>query len=680
MQLHKHFSAGIFSLLFVLSFIFSATAFSQSAIDKNNMDLTVKPGDDFFNYVNGTWNKNNPIPPDLGRYGSFDELIENNRKQINGIIEDASKDNTVTKGSSKQKIGDFYLSGMDEAKIEALGFEPIKKELDKIKSLSTKTDLIKYLAYLNSYGMYPLFYAGGTIDDKNSNNVIAVLYQGGMGLPDRNYYLKDDERSKAVREEYVKHIGRMFKLIGYDDASSSNLASTIYNIELKFAEISFTKTDLQEPSKNYNKMSLDELIGIDKNFDWKLFYSEYGLPNPGDINVAQKPFFEGFGKIFNEVSIEDWKPFLTWFVLRNNASYLSSNFVQENFEFNGKFMSGLKEMRPRWKRITDLISGSLGEILGELYVEKYFPPTSKQRALELIANIKLALRDRIGRLTWMGEATKKNAIAKLENITVKVGYPDKWKDYSTLNIEKESFYDNIMRARHFSFLHNLKKIGKPVDKIEWGMTPQTVNAYYNPSRNEIVFPAAILQPPFFFANGDDAVNYGGIGVVIGHEISHGFDNHGRQFDKDGNMTDWWTEQDAKNFDEKAQVLIDQYNNYKMLDTLHVDGKLTLGENIADLGGVNISLEALKKAWEKNPPQKEIDGFTPLQRFFISFGQIWRGTIRDKELMRRLREDEHSPSEARVNGIVYNVQAFYDAFGIKADAKRFIPVDKRAIIW
>lgn len=680
MLLQKQLNAGFFSLLLAFSFFITTGIFSQPALDKNNMDLSVSPGDDFFSYVNGTWNKNNPIPPDLGRYGAFDELIENNRKQINGIIEESSKETNLTKGTSKQKIGDFYASGMDEAKIDALGYEPLKKDLEKIKSLSSKADMIKFIAYMNSYGMYPLFYAGGTIDDKNSNYVIAYLYQGGLGLPDKNYYFKEDERSKAVREEYVKYIGRMLKLIGNDEATANAKAKIIYDIELKFAELSYTKADLQEPSKNYNKMSLDELAKLGNGFDWKLFFKEYGIENPGDINVAQKPFFEGFGKVFSDVSLEDWKMFLEWSLLRNNVGSLSSAIIQENFEFSGKFMSGLKEMRPRWKRMTDAVSGSLGELLGELYVEKYFPESSKKRAHELVANIKLALKNRITKLDWMGEETKKNAIAKLEMINVKVGYPDKWKDYTALEINRDSYYDNVMRARHFGFLQNIKKIGKPVDKIEWGMTPQTVNAYYSSKRNEIVFPAAILQPPFFFANGDDAVNYGGIGVVIAHEISHGFDNRGRQFDKDGNMTDWWTEQDGKNFDEKSQVLIDQYNNFKMLDTLHVDGKLTLGENIADLGGVSISLEALKKAWEKNQPQKETDGFTPMQRFFMSYAQIWRGSIREKELMRRLREDEHSPSEARVNGIVYNVPEFYEAFNIQPSAKRYIAPEKRASIW
>lgn len=677
---NKQFSTRILFLSFIISIFFISGVYSQPAINKNNMDLSVNPGDDFFSYVNGTWNKNNPIPPDLSRYGAFDELIENNRKQVKGIIEEASKDTKLIKGSSRQKIGDFYVSGMDEAKIDALGYEPIKKDLEKIKSLSTKSDLIKFTASLNSYGIYPIFYAGGTVDNKNSNNVIALLYQGGLGLPDKNYYFKDDERSKAIREEYVKHIGRMLSLIGNDEVTANNKAKIIYAIEQKFAEISYTKADLHEPSKNYNKMSVDELISLCNEFDWKLFYKEYGLFDPKEINVAQKPFFEGFGKIFDEVSLEDWKVFYEWALLRNNAAYLSNNIVTQNFEFYGKFMSGAKEMRPRWKRVTDLVSGSLGEVLGELYVEKFFPPSSKKRALELVNNLKFAFKDRIKKLNWMSDATKKNALDKLVKINVKVGYPDKWKDYSSLEIDRDSYFDNIQRSRHFSFIEDLKEIGKPVDKSAWGMTPQTVNAYYSPKNNEIVFPAAILQPPYFWADADDAVNYGGIGVVIGHEASHGFDNHGRQYDKDGNMIDWWTEEDSKNFEKQTQVLVEQFDNYKMLDTLHVDGKLTLGENIADLGGVTIALEALRKAWENNPPQSEIDGFTPLQRFFMSYAQIWKGSIRDKELMRRLREDEHSPSDARVNGTVYNVPEFYEAFKIQPTDKRYIATDKRAVIW
>lgn len=676
----KQIGTKITLFSFVLSLFFVQVIISQTSIDKNNMDLSVNPGDDFYIYSNGTWIKNNPLPPDMGRYTAFDELIENNRKQINSLIEDASKDSKSAKGSNKQKIGDFYLSGMDEAKIDALGYEPIKGYLDKIKSISSKTDLIKYTAYLHSYGMYPLFYAGGTIDVKNSDYVITLVYQSGLGLPDKNYYLKEDERSKAVREEYQRQIARMLSLIGNDQTSAENKAKMIYDFELKLADISFTKTDLQVPAKNYNKMSLKDLSELCESIDWTLYFKEFGLSEPGDINVAQKPYFEGLGKIFREANLEDLKCYYEWVVLRSNATNLSSDIVNQNFEFSGKFMSGLKEMRPRWKRVTDVVNGSLGDVLGELYVEKYFPPASKKRVLELVENLRLAMKERISRLTWMSEQTKQNAIEKLERITVKIGYPDKWKDYSSLDIDRDSYFENVQKTKHFEFLRNLKKIGKPVDKTEWGMTPQTVNAYYSSTRNEIVFPAGILQPPFFWADADDAVNYGAIGVVIGHETTHGFDNRGRQFDKDGNMKDWWTEEDSKNFEKQTQVLVDIFNNYKMLDTLHVDGKMTLGENIADLGGLSISLEALKKAWEKNPPKKEIDGFTPLQRFFLSYAQIWRGSIRDKELMRRLREDEHSPSEARVNGTLYSVPEFYEAFNIQPTDKRYLAPEKRPVVW
>jgi putative endopeptidase len=472
----------------------------------------------------------------------------------------------------------------------------------------------------------------------------------------------------------------MLSLIGYDEATANNKAKIIYDIELKLADISFTKADLQVPAKNYNKMSLKELIALSGGFDWALYFKEFGLPEPGDINVAQKPYFEGLGKVFEQVSLDDWKYYYEWVLLRNNATLLSSNIVEQNFEFSGKFMSGLKEMRPRWKRVTDVVNGSLSDVLGELYVEKYFPPSSKKRVLELVENLRLALKDRIQKLTWMSDITKQKAIEKLEKINVKIGYPDKWEDYSSLEIDRSTYYENVKRTRHFDFLKNLKKIGKPVDKSEWGMTPQTVNAYYSSTRNEIVFPAGILQPPFFWADADDAVNYGAIGVVIGHETTHGFDNRGRQYDKDGNMKDWWTEEDSKNFEKQTQVLVDQFNNFKLLDTLYVDGKLTLGENIADFGGLSISLDALKKAWEKNPPKKEIDGFTPLQRFFLSYAQIWKGSIREKELMRRIREDEHSPSEARVNGALYNVPEFYEAFKIQPTNTRYIAPENRALVW
>lgn len=655
-------------------------AIAQPIIDKANMDLSVKPGDDFFIYANGTWIKNTPIPPDLSRYGSFDELRENNTKQLQTIVEEAASDPKLVKGTNRQKIGDFYASGMDEEKINLLGISPIQPFLDEVALLNSKEDVIKFAAKMTTYRSFPFFYITAGQDEKNSSSVIIQLFQAGIGLPDRDYYLKEDERSKAIRSEYRKHIEKMLAFTGNDEKTAGNKAELIFNIETKIAEASYTRLELRDPDKNYNKISLEELSSLSPGFDWKKYFSEINLKNPGEINASQKNFFEKFGKIFEETSLNEWKVFLEWFLIRTSANSLSNDIVNTNFEFFGKFLSGAKELRPRWKRVVDVISGSMGEALGEVYVSKYFPPESKQRMLELVENIKLALKDRINKLDWMSEKTKSEALAKLEKINVKVGYPDKWKDYSNLNISRDSYFQNILNSRRFSFEKDMKELGKPVDRAKWGMSPQTVNAYYSPNMNEIVFPAGILQPPFFFANGDDAVNYGGIGVVIGHEITHGFDDQGRKYDKDGNLKDWWTEEDAKNFEKKTQVLVDQYNNFYVLDTLHVDGKLTLGENIADLGGVTIALEALKKAWKKNPPEKITEGFTPMQRFFLSYAQIWRGNIRDKELMKRLKEDEHSPSVARVNGIVYNVPEFYDAFNVVEADKKFIKPSDRAVIW
>jgi putative endopeptidase len=406
---------------------------------------------------------------------------------------------------------------------------------------------------------------------------------------------------------------------------------------------------------------------------------EIGIENPGDINVGQKKYFEEFGATFQNTDIEILKNYVEWRLLNAASNNLSEDFVNANFAFYGKFMSGAQEQRPRWKRVLDVVNGSIGEALGELYAAKYFPPASKQRIKDLVTNIKLALTDRINNLKWMSDITKKQALYKLDKIAVKVGYPDKWKDYSKIEITRDSYWDNLKAVRKFNFQKNLSEIGKPVDRTEWGMSPQTVNAYYSPNNNEICFPAGILQPPFFFAEGDDAVNYGGIGAVIGHEITHGFDDQGRKYDAVGNLQDWWTDEDGRNFEAQTQVLVDQYNNFYVLDTLHVDGKFTLGENIADMGGVTISLAALKMAWAKTPPQKETEGFTPIQRFFLSYAQIWKGNIRDKELMKRLKEDVHSPSVARVNGIVFNIPEFYDAFNITS-GKMFKEQNSRALIW
>lgn len=659
--------------------MFTNLAFSQPIIDSKNMDLSVKPGDDFFNYANGTWAKNTPIPPDLTRYGAFDELRENNSRQLKSLVEDISTQQNLTKGTNKQKIGDFFASGMDEAKINSLGYEPIRKKLEELRSIKSKEDLIKYIAFLHSSGAYSFFYFGSSPDKKNSAMNIASLRQSGITLSNRDYYLKDDERNKSIRTELQKYMVTLFKLIGYNEQQADAKAKSQMDFETALAKSSFSNLELRDPDLNYNKMPLNDLFLLSDGFDWKLYFREIGVDEPGDINVGQKKYFKEFGAAFADTDIEILKTYVEWRLVNAASIYLSEDFVDANFEFNGKFMSGAVEQRPRWKRIIDVVNGSLGEALGELYVEKYFPPASKQRIKDLVANLKLALAERIKNLAWMSDVTKKQALIKLDKIAVKVGYPDKWEDYSKIEITRDSFWDNLLNVRKFNFQKNLSEIGKPVDRTEWGMSPQTVNAYYSPNNNEICFPAGILQPPFFFAEGDDAVNYGGIGAVIGHEITHGFDDQGRKYDDVGNLKDWWTSEDGKNFDAKAQVLVDQYNSFAVLDTFKVDGKFTLGENIADLGGVTLGLEGLKKAWEKNPPAKEIEGFTPIQRYFLSYAQIWRGNIRDKELMKRLKEDVHSPSLARVNGIVYNIPEFYSAFNITS-GKMFKDKNSRAVIW
>jgi putative endopeptidase len=649
-------------------------------INSANLDTSVKPGDNFYQYANGGWLKSNPIPADKSRFGAFEELDEANTTQLRGIMEEAAADKAATPGSVKQKIGDFYTSGMDTAKIEKDGVTAIKAELDKIDALKTIADLQKQVAYNHSVGMPGLFYFYASQDEKNSTSMIAQLHQGGLGLPDRDYYVSDDARSKEIRTEYQKHLVNTFKLLGYSEADAVKNAATVVKIETELAKVSSTRLALRDPVANYNKTDLAGLKKLAPDFDWSLYFTSLGLSQTKDINVGQPKFLTAMAKLTKSIPIEDWKIYLKWNLVRTASSSLSSAFEKEHFAFYGTVLSGIKEMKPRWKRVVDETSGSLGEAVGQLYVEKYFPATAKTRMISLVSNLKAALSERIQNLTWMSAETKKAAVIKLEKINVKVGYPDKWIDYTPVAISKDSYFVNVMNASHFAFKRDLDKIGKPIDRTEWGMTPQTVNAYYNPNMNEIVFPAGILQPPFFYATGDDAVNYGAIGVVIGHEMTHGFDDQGRMYDLDGNLKDWWTKVDADNFKKQTQVLIDQYSSIKVLNDLTVDGKLTIGENIADLGGVNVSYTAFLKALAGKDVNEKIDGFTLSQRFFLSYAQVWRNNIRDKELMRRLKEDVHSPGVARVNGIVYNIPSFYTAFDIKSTDKNFKPVEKRASIW
>lgn len=649
------------------------------AIDPANMDLNVKPGDNFFQYVNGGWIAANPIPPEFSQFGAFHVLDEQNKKDLKALIDEVSSDKNAKYGSVAQKIRDFYNSGMDTVRIEEAGITAIQEELDAIENLQTKSDVAGHIATMQRSGLNPLFYFYASADRKNSSMEIANFYQGGLGLPDVDYYTNNDERNTQIRKDYVDHLTKMFVLAGEDETTAKRYAETVLSIETELAKTSKTRKERRIPEENYYKAELAELNEISPSIDWENYFTSLGLPDPGGINLGQKDFIAGISPVMDNYSVDDWKVYLTWNLLDASANYLSDDFVEQNFEFFGKTLSGQQEMKPRWKRITGNTSNSLGEAIGQLYVERYFPPESKARMDQLVENLRIAFAERIKHLDWMSDETKEKALAKLDAITVKIGYPDKWKDYSVLEIVPDSYIKNVRAANEFEFNRELAKIGKAVDKTEWGMTPQTVNAYYNPTNNEIVFPAGILQPPFFNKDADDAVNYGSIGVVIGHEMTHGFDDQGRKYDKDGNMNDWWTEEDATRFEARTKYLAAQYDNYTMLDSLHVDGELTMGENIADLGGLNIAYDAYMMSLDGNKPGN-IDGYTSGQRFFMGYAQVWRQNIRDKELMRRLKEDVHSPGEARVNVPVFNIDVFLNAFGITADNMLYIPIEERAYIW
>jgi putative endopeptidase len=650
------------------------------AIDRKNMDSTVNPGANFFLYANGGWIKRNPMPAEYSRYGAFEVLQEKNFTDLRSILEEASKDTNAEKNSNKKKIGDFYSSGMDSIKIDKEGAKPLDDEFKLITAVKTKNDLLNEIVHLHTIGNFPFFYIYASQDEKNSNMIIAKLQQGGIGLPDRDYYLSKDARSKEIRDNYKLHIAKMFELLGDDKKKAEANADDILKIETKLAEASWKRVDLRDPVKGYNKYKLDELQKKSSFISWKDYFSGIGLANIKEVNVGQPSFFQKLSDIMKEVSIDSWKTYLRWHMLSSNAAYLSSDFEKEHFNFYSKVLSGKTKMQPRWKRVLITVDGGMGEAVGQVYVDRFFPPEAKKSMLELVNNLKESLKERIQNLTWMDKDTKAQALAKLEVMNVKIGYPNKWKDYSKLEVSRESFVKNVMNSDKFEFAYMMNKVGKPVDKQEWHMTPQTINAYYSPNMNEIVFPAAILQPPFFNKDADAAINYGAIGAIIGHEMTHGFDDEGRQYDKNGNLKNWWANEDTVNFMNQTRVLVDQYNSFRILDSLHVDGKLTLGENIADFGGITVSLNALKKVWKTTGDTASIDGFTPLQRFFLSYAQAWRMSIRDKQQMRLLKEDVHSPGIARTNAVVRNVPEFYEAFKINSTDPLYYSPDKRAKIW
>lgn len=648
-------------------------------LKKEDMNLSVKPGDDFFEYANGTWMKNTPIPADRSRYGAFDILAESANEAVHNLLEEAAKTENAPEGSNLKKIQDFYATGMDVEKINAVGYQPLLPEFEAIDAISSKEDLLKSLVHLHKIGVSALFGAGVEQDFTNTEINRMYLAESGIALPDRDYYTNNDENSANIRMEYVKHLTRMFELIGETAELAASNAEKIMAFETRMAKAFNTRLENRNYPAMYNPKSLEVLAAEYPNFDWTGYFKEIGVDINEYVIVTQPKYIAELNSILVEENMETIKLYLKWHLLDASASYLNTEIDEQNFKFFSGVLSGATEQQPRWRRLSSSTGGVLGEAVGQLYVEKYFPAEAKERMLGLVDNLKKALRHRIENLEWMSDSTKTEALAKLDAFGVKIGYPDKWEDYSKLEVGTDSYVQNMWRANEFAFQKNMEDMGKPVDTEKWGMTPQTVNAYYHPLLNEVVFPAAILQPPFFYLDGDDAVNYGAIGVVIGHEMTHGFDDQGRGFDKDGNMKDWWTAGDAEKFDTRAQKLVEQFDGFVAIDSMRVNGKLTLGENIADYGGLTVALEAYKMTLNGQQPA-DIEGFNNMQRFFLAYSKVWRGNIRDQELKRRLQEDVHSPGRYRVNGGLFNIPEFYAAFEIAPTDPLFRTEEQRAKIW
>ena len=647
-------------------------------IDVANFNLNTRPQDDFFEYANGTWLKNTPIPATEARWGSFNELQEFNQKALKVICEEVVAKPSV-KGSIQQKVGDFYAAGMDSATIEKAGIAPLKPYLDRIDKLRNYLDLLAYITEEYAAGNGSLFRFYGGLDAKNSTAFVPQIGAGGLNLPDRDYYLKDDDRMKKVRAAYETHIFNVFRLLGDSEAKAKTAVADIMRIETAYAKARLSRVERRDPDKTYNKMTIADLEKICPQMRWADFMAKVVKSAKTDYAIVSEPnFLKEVSNQLKNSQLDDWKSYLRWNTAKGALPFLSKAFVEEDFKMQ-QALSGQKEMQPRWKRVSNMTDNVLGEALGQLYVEKHFKPEAKARMVELVGNLMKVYEKRITALDWMSPETKTKALGKLSTFVRKIGYPDKWQDYTPLSIDRsKSYLDNVIAAQKFAFNDNMSRIGQPVDKTRWGMTPPTVNAYYNPTQNEIVFPAGILQFPFFNNDADDAFNYGGIGAVIGHEISHGFDDQGRKFDLNGNLTDWWTADDAAKFTVKTDMVVDQFNNYKVLDTMRVNGKLTLGENIADLGGLAVAYEAFNTYSPQAKSNQKIDGFTPNQRFFLSWAQVWRSKYRDEAQANQIMTDPHAPGKFRCNGPLTNMPEFYEAFGVKEGDKMYRP--GRVRIW
>ncbi len=648
------------------------------SIDVANMDTTANPGESFYQYATGGWQTANPIPDEHARYGTFDLLRENNQLQIQELIQDLGSENH-SYGSNAQKVGDMYAMGIDSVKLNSDGASPIIPQLEEIAAIDSKDEFIHAMSNVSKFAASPFFSFGVGPDRVNSSMNIAHIYQSGIGMGDRDYYLLKDEHSEMLRNEYLKLMETQFQNAGYAEEDAKKAAANVMRIETELAESHITREMRRMPELNYHKMAVAELDSKVASFDWNLYLELMGAEGLDSINVSQIEPVKTSIAIIEKESVGALKDYLSWKVINSAASYLSDDFVNANFEFYGKTLSGSKELRPRWRRTIDVVNGAMGEAVGQLYVEKYFPAEAKDRMLTLVDNLKSALSERIDMLEWMSDETKEKAQEKLGTFIVKIGYPDKWEDYSKLEIKDDSYWQNRLRAAEFSYNDMISELGEPVDRTKWYMPPQTVNAYYNPSSNEICFPAGILQPPFFYMNGDDAINYGGIGVVIGHEMTHGFDDQGRKFDKEGNLTDWWTADDASRFDERAKVLVDYFDNIVVHDTVRANGTFTLGENIADHGGLQVAYHAFQKT-NQSQSDEMIDGFTPAQRFFLSYANLWAGNVRDAEILRLTRIDPHSLGKWRVDGALPHIDAWYEAFSIDSSAPMYLAKEERASIW
>jgi len=658
----------------------SSPAVLVSGIISENMDKTVRVQDNFYQYVNGTWLKKTEIPADKSGWGAFYELRDSVLPRVRSLIEEADKDPNKKPGSEAQKIGDLYASFMNEQKLEELGLKPLDGEFAKIAALKDKKQLPEMFAHYNEVGVSVPFGSGVHLDNKDSTKYLIDFGQDGLGLPDRDYYLKDDAKMKEARTKYVEHITKMLTMAGEKPAAAKAKAERIFKLETEIAKAQWTKVELRDPVKAYNKTELADLDKLTPDFSWKQYLTDAGLAGKMTyVNIGQPSYFKSFDKILKTTPLATWKDYFQWHVLSSAAPYLSKKFDEENFAFYSTALMGVPEQQPRWKRAVNLEEGAIGEGLGKLYVAKYFPPEYKAKMEKLVGNLLKAFDQSVDTLDWMGPETKKEAKAKLAAFTPKIGYPDKWRDYSALQITPDDLIGNVTRANVFEYNRNINKLGQPVDRGEWGMTPQTINAYYNPEMNEIVFPAAILQPPFFNAQADDAVNYGAIGAVIGHEISHGFDDQGSQYDGKGNLRDWWTKEDHEKFASKTAALVKQYSAYSPVPGYNVNGELTLGENIADNSGLAIALKAYKLSLG-GQEAPVIDGMTGEQRFYLGFGQVWAGKMRDNAAIVRIKTDPHSPPQFRGNGTVKNQPGFYEAFGVKEGDAMYLPPDQRVIMW